>query len=576
MSSRIAAHLADLTAPGERFEVTIEEIRGVPQRTYARRSHHLSELIVKAERHADREFLVQGDRRDTFRVAMDKALRLAAGLRSRGIRPGERVGVLGSNAPDWVIAFWAVIAADGVVVPFNAWWTPSELAFGLEDSGTSFLLCDERRSLVAADAGFPADRTAVWGEGQGDRHTLDSILAAEPLHLDPSTLRHEDEPAGILYTSGTTGRPKGSPNSHRNILVNLRNGAAMFAAAGRAAKAAAAAGRPLDGIEKPDQEVDLTVIPLFHATACLTTMIPYLSAGHRMVFMPPGRFDPDVAGELIERERATRFGGVPTIVSRILDSGAHERYDFSSITGISYGGAPASPALLERIAEAFPNLKNRVVNGYGMTECSPLITLNTGPDYLERPDSVGIPVPTVELSLRDDAGNEVPAGSTGEIWVRGSNVIAGYWDRPEVNAETFQDGFFRTGDIGRLDDGFLTITDRAKDVVIRGGENIYCVEVEHEIDQHPGVIEVAVVGVPHEDLGEEVKAVVVVETGVLVTPPDLRAFLEGKLAPFKVPAHWEIRHEPLPRNPAGKVLKSALRRGRSAVFAVGDESDSAL
>lgn len=546
------------------------------QRTFAQRARHLSELITGADRYADREFLVAGDLRYTFDAAMTRARRLAAGLRGRGVAPGDRVGVLGSNAPDWVIAFWAIIAADGVVVPFNAWWTASELAFGLDDSGSTFLLCDERRFAVARDAGFPADRIAVWGERSGDEQSLEDIAAGDPLEIDQRALRHEDEPAGIFYTSGTTGRPKGSPNTHRNILVNLLNGSAMLAAAGKAAKTAAAAGVPYDTVAKPDQEVDLTVIPLFHATACLTTMIPYVSAGHKMVFMPPGRFDPDVAGWMIERERATRFGGVPTIVARILDSGAHERHDFSSVTRISYGGAPASPALLRRIAEAMPNLRHRVVNGYGMTECSPLITLNTGPDYLDRPDTVGIPAPTVELSLRDELGEEVPDGQAGEIWVRGSNVIAGYWRRPDVNVDSFRDGFFRTGDIGRLEDGFLTITDRAKDVVIRGGENVYCVEVEHAIEQHPGVVEVAVLGVPHEDLGEEVKAIVVIEHDSVVSADELRAFVDEDLAAYKIPAHWELRRDPLPRNPAGKVLKAALRHGHSAVFAVGEESDSAL
>ncbi len=576
MPARIAPHLAELTAPGARFEVVEEEINGVVQRTYARRARHLSDLIDRGLRHANREFLVQGDLRFTFRAAFAKALRLASGLKALGVGSGDRVGILGSNAPDWVISFWAAVAADAVVVPFNAWWKASELTFGFEDSGMAFLFCDERRYPVALEAGFPADRIAVWGELSGNEQSLDDIAGFDPLDLDFVELRDEDEPAGIFYTSGTTGRPKGSPNSHRNIIVNLLNGSAMLAAVGEAAKEAAAAGEPFDEVERPDQEVDLTVIPLFHATACLTTMVPYLYAGHKMVFMPPGRFDPDVAGWTIEREGATRFGGVPTIVSRILDSGAHHRHDFSTITRISYGGAPASPALVRRIAAAFPNLKHRVINGYGLTECSPLITLNTGPDYLERPDSVGVAVPTVELSLRDESGQEVPQGEAGEIWVRGSNVINGYWRRPEVNAQAFRNGFFRTGDIGKVVDGFLYITDRAKDVVIRGGENVYCVEVEHEIERHPEVIEVAVVGVPHEDLGEEVKAVVVVADTDAVTAQELRELVTENLAAFKVPAHWEIRTEPLPRNPTGKVLKPALRDGHSAVFAVGDETDSAL
>ena len=581
--SVFAPFLAELTGPGGRFEIVTETISGVEQRTHEKRAEHLRTLVEVGLTHGEREYLVQGDTRYTYVEAMTRALRLAKGLQERfGIGSGDRIAILGSNAPDWVVAFWAVVAMDGVVVPLNAWWKATELSFGLEDSETALAVCDARRAPTIIEAGLDPSRVVVWGEGNrpDGTHHIEEVLASEPLDMGSTATRGEDAMLGIFYTSGTTGRPKGSPNTHRNVINNLMNAAAVLSAVGAANRAAAAA---VDG-DPPDrssgdkaQDIDLTVIPMFHTTALMSTMIPYTYAGHKLIFMPPGRFDPFHAAEVIERERATRFGGVPTIVARIIDSGAYEGRDFSSITSISYGGAPASAALLAKIGDVFPNLKGRVIQGYGLTETSPLLTLNVGPDYEAHPDSVGVAVPTVELKIADADGEALPVGETGEIWARGGNIIPGYYRRPDVNANVFVDGFFRTGDVGHLDeDGFLYITDRAKDIVIRGGENVYCMEVESRLDEHPDVLDVAVIGVPHEDLGEEVKAVVVVATGSAVNADELTAFAAETMASFKVPSQWEIRTEPLPRNPSGKVLKPALRDGHSAVFAVGEESDSAL
>lgn len=565
--------LAELTNPGGRFEVIEEEIGGIRQRTFAVRPTHLRFLIERAERHADREFLVQGDVRLTFGEAMQQARRLGAALRERfGVEPGSRVGLLGSNAPEWVVAFWAAMVIDAIAVPFNAWWAPEELAFGLADSDTQVLFTDTRRSASALEAGAQPGQLIVWGEGGPPAGSvrLADLLEAAPLGTDEVEPRGEDSPAGIFYTSGTTGRPKGSANTHRNIIANLLNVRAFFRAVGETPP------RSNAPREARRQDSDLTVIPLFHATALLSTMIPYLHAGHRLVFMPPGRFDPEVAGHLIEAERISRFGGVPTVVNRIIESGAPDRYDFSSVRSISYGGAPASPALLEKIGRAFPALEERVVQGYGLTETSPLLTLNVGADYFSHPDSVGVALPTVELKIANEAGVPLPVGETGEIWARGSNVIPGYWRRPDDNLASFVDGYFRTGDIGRLDEsGFLYITDRAKDVIIRGGENVYCAEVEAVLEAHPAIAEAAVIGVPHPDWGEEVKAIVVPGKGDVDTD-QVAMHVAAHLASFKVPSLWEVRQRPLPRNPAGKVLKSSLRTGDTAVSGVADDTDSAL
>lgn len=577
-----APYLRELTGPGGRFEVTEVSIRGVRQLGYVDQPGHLSFLIGVGEKHGEREFLVQGSTRYTYAGAMDRALHLASGLvQSFGLAGGDRIAILGSNAPDWVVAFWAITAMDGVAVPFNAWWTSEELAFGMADSGTSLVLCDARRATSAIQAGMAAERVVVWGEGEIPTGSLRfaDVLADQPHEY--GSLRDTDEPAGLFYTSGTTGWPKASANSHRNIIANLMNAAAVFGAIGKYNKAANEldpASRKSSGrVGDRPQDIDLTVIPLFHATALMSTMIPYVYAGHRLVFMPPGRFDPHEAARVIETERVTRFGGVPTIVARILDEQAHVGRDFSSVKSISYGGAPCAPALLRRIEQIFPGLKGRVIQGYGLTETSPLLTLNVGDDYHNHPNSVGVAVPTTELKVADPEGNALPAGATGEIWAKGSNIISGYWNRPDVNAEAFINGYFRTGDIGYLDEvGFLYITDRVKDVVIRGGENIYCVEVENVLIAHPKVVDVAVIGVPHEELGEEVKAVVVVEEENTIPADELEAFARQHLASFKVPTQWEFRTDLLPRNASGKVLKPTLREGRSAVFAVGEDSDSAL
>lgn len=545
-----------------------EEVRGVSLLTFERRRRHLSELLAVGEDHGEAEFLVEGERRVTYREAFERSRRLAFGLQRRfGIEPGDRIGILGANAIDWVVSHWAGIALDALVVPLNAWWTAEELAFGLRDSGVDVLCADPRRAHTALAAGMPPEAVVVWGDAPPWASSLDRIASGDPCALPGDDRRDEDDPALLFYTSGTTGRPKGALLTHRNVIANVMNTAAMVRAAG------AASGSERDGSH---QTTSLCVIPLFHATANLAIMAPYVAAGNRLAFMPPGRFDPEVAADLIEQERVTHIGGVPTVLHRILDSGVWRRRDFSCVRSVTYGGAPASAALVSRIVEAFPQAKQRLGQGYGLTETASITSLNLGADYLERPGSVGIAAPTVELRVAGPDDAPLPAGETGEIQVRGSNVFAGYWKRTDDTLAAFTpDGYFRTGDIGHLDtDGFLYVTDRAKDVVIRGGENVYSVEVERVLEAHPAVAEAAVIGVPHPDLGEEVAAVVVLHDHI--GTDQIAEFIAGHLAPFKVPTRWVVRDDPLPRNPAGKILKAALRQAGGPESAVDDDTDSAL
>jgi long-chain acyl-CoA synthetase len=296
--------------------------------------------------------------------------------------------------------------------------------------------------------------------------------------------------------------------------------------------------------------------------------------GAKLVLMPPGRFDPDLAMATIERERVTSFGGVPTIMWRIVESENFEQYDLSSVVRASYGGAPAAPELVQRIHERFPAVRSTLTTAYGLTETASVATSNSGDDYRTHPGSVGRAVPTVELRVVDPDGGDVPAGATGEILLRGPTIMMrGYWNRPEATAAAVDgDGWFRTGDIGRLDaEGFLSLVDRAKDMIIRAGENVYCVEIEQVLFEHPDVVDAAVVGVAHKVLGEEVKAVVQLRPGSATGSDEIRAWCSERLANFKVPEYVELRAEPLPRNPAGKILKNQLR-GDEPAFSAADDA----
>ncbi|WP_262402635.1 class I adenylate-forming enzyme family protein [Actinomadura sp. CNU-125] len=359
-----------------------------------------------------------------------------------------------------------------------------------------------------------------------------------------------EDDATIFYTSGTTGRPKGALGTHRNITGNMVGIAYGMASAG------VRAGRELAEVTAPRRRVTLLSVPLFHATGCHSVLVSGAAQGGTVVLMY--KWDAGAALRLIERERVTGFGGVPTMAWQVLDSPDFDDYDTSSLTGVSYGGAPAAPALVERIRERLPE---RVPgNGYGLTETSSVTTYNGGVNYLERPGSVGPPVAVCDVKVVGPDGADLPAGEVGELLIKGPNIIKGYWNRPEETAAAFVDGWFRSGDLARLDgDGFVYIVDRAKDMLIRGGENVYCAEVEAALYEHPAVADCAVIGVPHDVLGEEVGAVLVLRPGSSLTGPQARAFLRGRIAAFKVPSHWWFRDGELPRNPSGKILKTRLR-----------------
>jgi long-chain acyl-CoA synthetase len=566
--------ISQLTGREGPFEIVIEDVLGKPTQVYRTRMRALGELVAQSAARPDVTWLVQGDRRLTF-AEHDLAVRqAAAGLEALGVARGDRVAICSANCPEWVIMFWACALVGAIAVPLNAWWKTEELEFGLSDSGARVLVADTKRldlvrpvlgALPALEHIFvidPADGGAAAGDASV--RALAELMASGSDSVSAEV--DEDDIFAILYTSGTTGRPKGATITHRQIIANLQNIIVLGVAQSMR-------GTPPPEADARVQSASLLVVPLFHVTGCLSTMTVGYATGGKLVLMPPGRFDPVAAMQVIERERVTSIGGVPTIMWRIIEAPERSQYDLSSVQRASYGGAPAAPELVDRIAEAFPNLRKTLTTAYGLTETASVATAHGGDDYFAHPGSVGRPAPTVELKIMDDDEREMPTGEPGEIWIKGPNVMAhGYWNRPDANAASFTDGWFHTGDIGRVDaDGFVYIVDRAKDLIIRAGENIACVEIENVLFQHPDVVDAAVVGVAHAVLGEEVKAVVQVKTGASVTAEELRDFCRPHLANFKVPEHVEIRSEPLPRNPAGKVLKNLLRGGESA-FATADDS----
>jgi long-chain acyl-CoA synthetase len=560
----IAEVHATLTGPGQLFEMEELTIRGIPTRTWKNAPPSLRAVLEASKQFAGRDFLVYEDEHWSFARHYAEAAHLAGVLRDRfDIRDGDRVAIAMRNFPEWSIAFWAAAAAGAVIVPLNAWWTGPELQYGLADSGAAVLFADgERLDRIEPHLGeLPVLRAVVVA--RDDRSTLPGgalrfadVLGDAPPDAEPpaGVELAPDDDATIFYTSGTTGQPKGALGTHRNICTNLLSLA--FAAARAAMRTTDPDGATGAGVRTSDRNAYLLSVPFFHATGCHSILVANLAFGGKIVLMY--RWDAGRALELIEREQITTFGGVPAMVWQVLDHPDFARRDTSSVRAIGYGGAPAAPELVRRIEAMFPG--RTPSNGYGLTETSSVTTLNSGEDYLRRPDSVGVPVAAVDVKVVDPAGDALPVGDVGELWIKGPNVVKGYWNKPEATAATFSDGWLHSGDVARVDgEGFVYIVDRAKDMIIRGGENVYCVEVEAALYEHPAVNDAAVIGIPHPVLGEEVGAVVYALPGSDVTEEELRTHVAGRLAAFKVPVRIWFRDEPLPRNPAGKILKRDLR-----------------
>ncbi len=548
-----------LCAPGGKFEMDTVPINGVPTRVWKNAPANLAEIARLGATHGDATFMVLEDERVSFDAWFRAVAAMAQHLSALGVGRGDRVALAMRNLPEWPVTFFAVTALGAICVPLNAWWTGGELAYGLNNSGAKVLVCDPERleRIAARRAELPALAQVIVArlEGavpDGVARIEDAIgpvsgYAGLPSRDLPDVRIAADDPATILYTSGTTGNPKGALGSHRNLATNI------LSSGYGAARSVLRRGDPLPD---PVKKTILTVIPLFHATACSATLMGAVAAGHTMVFMR--RWDTVQAMQLIERERVHATGGVPTIAWQLLEHPDRAQYDLSSLESIAYGGAPSAPELVRRIHAEFGALPG---NGWGMTETSATVTGHSGEDYLNRPDSAGPPVPVADLRITaEDGVTLLPPGEVGELWARGPMIVHGYWANPEASAATFVDGWVRTGDLARVDDdGFLYVVDRAKDIVIRGGENIYSSEVENVLYAHPAVTDAAVVGLPHRTLGEEPGAVVHCAPGTVASEAELQDWVRERLAGFKVPVRVLFLDETLPRNANGKILKKDLK-----------------
>ncbi|HEX3454795.1 MAG TPA: class I adenylate-forming enzyme family protein [Gaiellaceae bacterium] len=548
-----------LSAAGERFEMETVEIRGRLTRAWKHAPSTLGDLLDRgAAIGGERDFLVLDDERLSHREHRDRALRLANALVDElGVRPGDRVAIAMRNVTEWSIAFFAAAYAGAVAVALNAFWNGAELAFGIGDATPAVLIADGERFERLVDHPDVFDGVPLVGTRLDDRKTdaplPDGIIAMASLLERPASLPDvevgPDDLATILYTSGTTSHPKGVLGTHRNICSNVLS-----------MEFVTARGMMRAGLEPPlppmPPAITLMPVPLFHATGLHSNLAAQGWFGGTLVLMR--RWDPEAALDLIEQERVTGVSGVPTMAWELVNSPTTPTRDLSSLRSLAGGGAAAPPELIKRIDAVLPSTGTGT--GYGMTETSSLAASIGGADYQERPTSVGVPVPVLDVRIVNAEGRDVAPGEVGEIWMAGVTVVPGYWNRPEATEETFGGGWLRSGDLGRIDDeGFLYIVDRAKDMVIRGGENISSLEVEAALFDHPAVVEAAVFAVPHDVLGEEVGAVVRMADGATATPAELRAHVAAQLAPFKVPAHLWLTDEPFPKGPTGKTQKRELK-----------------
>ena len=560
MTLSVAQAHALLTAPGAPFEMAAMEIAGVPLRVWKNAPPSLRAVLENSRSFGEAPFIVYEDERLSFADHYRRVCALARHLvEDFGIVKGDRVAIALRNYPEWSIAFWAATAIGAVAVPLNAWMAAAELDYCLTDSGACILVLDSERLDRLRDAlpRLSALRATILVRAAdpppSGLHAFAALTGDAPAHtpqaLPPAVIAPEDD-ATIFYTSGTTGKPKGALGTHRNICTNLPS--LMLSQA----RAKLLRGEALPGPnDPPPHRAYLLSVPFFHVTGCHSILLSMIGLGGKLVLMH--KWDPLRAMELIERERVTTFGGVPSMAWQVVEHPDFARFDLSSIESIGYGGAPAASELVQRLHQGFPVAA--ASNGYGLTETSSVVTQNVAEDYLRKPDSAGPAVPICDLRVVDGEGSDVAPGEIGELWVRGPNVVKGYWNRPDATQESFGGGWFKTGDLVRMDDeGFVYILDRAKDMLIRGGENIYCVEVEDALYSHPAIMDAAVIGIPHRILGEEVGAVVQVKPGASVSAEELKRHVAARLAAFKVPVRIELRTEPLPRNANGKILNLGL------------------
>jgi acyl-CoA synthetase (AMP-forming)/AMP-acid ligase II len=542
-----------LSAVGQPFEMHIQSVNGVDLRVYKNLPPNLSYLLVQAERYAARDFLVDESRRIGFGEALRTAASLAAKLHSTyGIGANTRVAIAMRNSPEWVLAFFAILLAGGTAVLVNSRGAADEIVHALAETECCLLIADERRAGAAR--AFPG-RILTVDEGATRFRERGAVLELPPAALTPSTAKPLD-PAVIMFTSGTTGRPKGAVLTHLSlgtaVLGMQHNGLAVLLRAARQANLELA-----KLIAAAPQFAALMIFPLFHISGTGALLMLALTGGGKLVFIR--RWNAERALELIEGEKITALTGPPSIYWDLFASPRFPLTDLSSLTSVGAGGQATPPQLVARLREAFP--KAAQGGGYGQTETSGSVSSGSGEEWLLNPHASGRVVPSAEVRIVDDLGNDLPLGSPGNIWVKSAITMAGYWNQPEANRAVFSDGWLRTGDVGFLDENrYLTIVDRKKDMIISGGENIYCAELERVFQEYPGVLEVAAFGVPDERLGERALLAVVPQQSGHIDVTAMLAFGRDRLADYKIPARIVVTSVPFVRNVVGKIDKAVLRK----------------
>ncbi|WP_417482125.1 class I adenylate-forming enzyme family protein [Maricaulis sp.] len=535
------------------FAVGEIENFGVKQRGYVNAPPDLRFLLATAAEFKDKTAVVFEDQRWTYGELVGKAIAVANGLIERhGVTPGTRVVLAMRNCPEWMACFLGIIAAGGVVVPMNGWWTSEEVGYGLRDSGAKIVIAGSRQAermlphLKSLDLTLIGIRAGV----EGCTDSFDALVAAGAGKPAPELTIDTDSDFAIFYTSGSTGAPKGAVLTHRGAVTAVMSygllGAAMKHAMG---------GTDHFG----DNPGVLVAVPLFHCTGSHAVFMTSLLSGRKMVLMR--KWDAANAVDLIEREQLTNMVGVPTMSHEVTLEAERRGVHLDSLMDMGSGGAKRPAAHVERLAKVFPQAWSS--SGYGLTETNALGAYNNMAEYQAKPGSCGRAVPAVtEIKIVRPDGSTAPAGEPGEVWIKSPCLFKGYLNQPEATAEVLtEDRWFKTGDVGVLDDeGFLSIVDRLKDMVIRGGENISCLEVEGALAAHPDIIEAAVIGIPDERLGERVGAAILLREGATLHNDEIDEFLKPHLAAFKRPAHYWRLDAPLPRGGTGKVDKPGLRK----------------
>jgi long-chain acyl-CoA synthetase len=539
-------------APGGLFEITETEVRGVRTKVFAGTPQNLRFLYQMAAQRED-EFVVYEEERWTMPEILKLSGQLGSNLINKfSITKGDRVAIAMRNYPEWIAAFAAITSIGAVAVPLNAWWEPEELGFALNDSGAKVVFADTERIEKILNSNVNIASLQIIRVRSESQDNDIAVSLETMLDLDstmPEVEIDPDENATILYTSGTTGSPKGAVSSHRAILSALLGFSAR-------AQVAELVEPQKDPSEITQRNSFMLCVPLFHVTGLIPVMLGSFVGQSKLVMMH--KWEPNRALELIEQEQVTHFIGVPTMSWDLLEAETFNLKDTSTLRSVGGGGAPMPPELVKRIDENFKRGKPGL--GYGMTETNAYGPQNTGKEFLDHPTSTGRPVPIMQLRVTDSSGKVLTAGEKGELWFNGPTIITEYWNRPEATKEAIVDGWLRSGDIGHMDEhGRVFVSDRVKDMVLRGGENIYCAEVEASIYELPEVYECSVYGVPDKRLGEKVACHIMIRPGSDLTDEQVRASLTGKIANFKIPEVITIVSDPLPRNASGKILKRQLR-----------------